>query len=111
MEILEQRQGAVTVLKPMGPLCQEDVEQFKKRLNDVLRRSLGRFVVDASAIPYVDSTGLEALVDVTENLSQSGQSLKLCAANDTLREVFDLTNLSALFERFEDVNSAVRSFL
>ena len=111
MEIIEQRQGAITVLKPTGPLCHEDAEQFKKRLNDVLRRSLGRFIVDASAISYVDSRGLEALVDVTENLSQGGQSLKLCTVSDTLREVFDLTNLSALFERFEDVNSAVRSFL
>ena len=32
-------------------------------------------------------------------------------ANDTLREVLDLTGLSASFECYDDVNSAVRSFL
>lgn len=111
MEIVEQRQGAVTVLKPLGPLCQEDAELFKKRLSDALNESLGRCVVDASAVPYVDSLGLETLVDLTEMLAQSGQALKLCATNDTLREVFDLTELTSLFETFEDVNSAVRSFL
>ena len=111
MEILEQRQGAVTVLKPLGPLSQEDAELFKKRLHDVLNKSLGRFVVDVSAVPYVDSLGLEAFVDVTEVLAQSGQALKVCAANDTLREVFDLTEIMSMLETFEDVNSAVRSFL
>ena len=44
-------------------------------------------------------------------MSQSGQTLKICGANDTVREVLELTNLAALFEHFEDVNGAVRSFL
>jgi len=37
--------------------------------------------------------------------------LKLCASNKTLREVLNLTGLSPLFEHFDDVNTAVRSFL
>ncbi|MAE66190.1 MAG: hypothetical protein CMJ18_18120 [Phycisphaeraceae bacterium] len=111
MEIQEQRQGAVSVIKPVGPLSADDAERFKECLVEVLDRSLGRFVVDVSAVAYVDSTGLEALVDVTEMLAESGHALKLCAANETLREVLDLTDLSKMFESFEDVNSAVRSFL
>ena len=110
MEIQEQRQGAVTVLKPLGALCQDDAECFKKRMLEVLGKTLGRFVVDASAVAFVDSRGLEALVEVTEVLAQSGLALKLCGANDTLREVFDMTELSSMFESFEDTNSAVRSF-
>ncbi len=111
MEMQEQRQGAVTVLKPVGPLCQDDASQFRKRAGELLTRSLGRFVVDASAIPYVDSKGLEGLVELTEILGQSGQVLKLCAVNDTLREVLDLTDLASMFEPYEDVTAAVRSFL
>ncbi len=111
MEINEQRQGAVTVLKPQGPLVAQDAEQFKETLSAVLATSLGRFVVDASEIPFVDSRGLEVLKEATEHLSDSGQALRLCGANETLREVFDLTDLSKLFEHYQDVNSAVRSFL
>ena len=111
MEIQERRHGAVVVLKPMGPLCQDDAEIFRQRLLAVMAKSRGRFVVDASAVPYVDSKGLEAMVDTSEALSQSGQSLKLCTANNTLREVLDLTDLSSQFESFEEVTDAVRSFL
>jgi anti-sigma B factor antagonist len=111
MDIEEQRQGAVTVLRPLGPLAVDDATRFKRRAEDALNKSLGRFVIDTSSIPYVDSEGLEALVDLSELLSQSGHALKLCGTNETLREVFDLADVSSLFEHYEDVNTAVRSFL
>ena|SRR5687768_8472380 len=111
MKIHEQRQGAVTVLKPEGPLVEADVTGFKQRLIQELGASLGRFVVDMSMIPYVDSKGLEALVEVTEEMGKSGQALRMCSANKTVREVLELTHLASLFEHFEDSNTAVRSFL
>jgi anti-anti-sigma factor len=111
VKIQESKQGAVTVLKPAGPLIQTDAGEFKTVATRVMETSLGRFVVDLSAIPYVDSQGLETLVDVTEQLATSGQSLKLCAANKTLREVLNLAGVASLFEHFDDVNTAIRSFL
>jgi anti-anti-sigma factor len=59
----------------------------------------------------VDSKALEVLLDATERLADSGQALRLCGANETVREVLDLTDLSRFFEHYQDVNSAVRSFL
>lgn len=111
MEIQEQRHGAVTVVKPQGPLVVGDAEEFRVRLADTMTRSLGRFVVDASAIPYVDSLGLEALVQSTDELGASGRALRLCGACETLREVLELTGLADRFEHYVDVNTAVRSFL
>ena len=111
MKITDQRQGAVTVLKPEGPLVEADVPSFKQRLTETLNSSLGRFVVDVSAIPFIDSLGLEALVDVTEEMGKSGQVLRLCAANKTIREVLELTDLASQFDHFEDTNTAIRSFL
>jgi len=111
VEIQEHRHGAVTVVRPDGPLVQDDAERFRSRINDVLGRSLGRFVVDASAVPYVDSVGLEVLADLTQELGHSGQALKLCGATETVREILDLTELTTLFEHYEDVQTAVRNFL
>ena len=111
MKINEQRHGAVTVLKPEGPLLDADADQFKSGAMIALRGSMGRFAVDLSQVPFVDSRGLEVLLDVTDEMSQQGQSLKLCATNKTVREVLELTDLVSLFEHYEDVNSAVRSFL
>lgn len=111
MEIQETRQGAVTVVRPQGPLALGDAEQFKSVVDDAVRRSLGRLVVDAGAIAYVDSRGLEVLVDASDALAKTGRALHVCCVNETIREVLHMTGLADRFEHFEDVNSAVRSFL
>jgi anti-anti-sigma factor len=111
MKIQSQQNGAVTIIRPEGPLLEVDAEEVKKTLLETSAETLGRVVLDMEAIPFVDSRGLEVLVEVTEEMSESGQALKLCAANKTVREVLELTALAPLFEHFEDVGSAARSFL
>ena len=66
--------------------------------------------VDFSAVPFVDSRGLEVLVEANDTLAAGGRSLKLCAINETIREVLDLTGLANRFDHFDDTNSALRSF-
>ncbi len=111
MEIKEQKQGAVTVLKPQGPLAHEDADALKEKALEAIKRNFGRVVVDGTAISYVDSRGLEALTDVNDEMATSGRCLKLCGLNETVREVLDLTELAPQFDLYEDTNTAVRSFL
>jgi anti-anti-sigma factor len=109
--MIKQKHGAVTVLCPQGALVDAEVEPFKRELVDTRRQSMGRFVVDMSGLPFCDSKGLESLVDESRELARSGQTLRLCGVNETLREVMDLTETANLFEQYQDVNTAVRSFL
>lgn len=111
MEIEEQTQGAVCVLRPKGPVTGAEAGTFKARTLAAMERSRGRVLVDAASLAFVDSLGLEALVDVTEQLGQGGRALKLCCVNATLREVLELTGWSGAFEYFEDVHHGLRSFL
>ena len=111
MEIKEQRYGAVLVVRPEGPLKSDDAAAFKTRMTRALGESLGRCVIDASAIQFIDSKGLETLLEVNEAVAQTGYLLKLSGTNETIREVLDLTQLASQFEQYPDLNSAVRSFL
>lgn len=111
MKVLEQQQGAVTVVKPDGALVGADVKDFATALTHAADTNLGRCVVDLSGVPFVDSSGLEALLDATEHLAGGGRALKLCAVNKTIRQVLELTGLVSHFDHYDDVNSAIRSFL
>lgn len=111
MDITETTKGAVKVLRPRGPLVQADADEFKRRASGASQAALGRLVIDASGVPYIDSRGLEVLSELSDELSIAGQTLKLCTANETVREVLDLTDLWSHLEHYEDVNAAVRSFL
>jgi len=111
LEFKEQRQGAVVVLRPEGALTGTDTEIFIARFRTSIGNAMGKCVLDASAIPYVDSLGLEALMDISDSLSDLGRSLKISHVNDTLRETFDMTKTAASFEYYDDINAAVRSYL
>ena len=111
MPLTETKCGAVYVLRPEGPLKGPEAQQFRDRLVQIINASLGRCVVDASAIQFVDSKGLEAMADAADELAQTGQSLRLCGTTETVRQVLEVTELATRFELFADVNTAVRSFL
>jgi anti-sigma B factor antagonist len=111
MKLNQTRHGAVTLLKPEGPLVENDATEFDKAARVTLSTTLGRFVVDMTAVPFIDSKGLESLLDLTELLQDSGKVLKLCGTNKTIRLVLELTEIDSLFDHFDEVNSAVRSFL
>lgn len=111
MDIQQTMVGAACVLKPGTSLAEADAVQFRKAAEEASARCSGRVLLDASTIAFVDSAGLEALVDVTEKLNQAGRSLKICGANATLRHVLRLTGCAGSFEFFDEVNAGVRSFL
>jgi len=111
MRIDEQVRGAVTFLRPDGAIAQQDSVAFRRSLMDVAKRSMGRCVVDASAVPFMDSMALEALLDTTEQLASAGRVLKLCGLNETVRECLELTGLAGYFDIYDDGVSAARSFL
>ncbi|MCA9279321.1 MAG: STAS domain-containing protein [Phycisphaeraceae bacterium] len=111
MDVERHIHGAVTVLKPKGSITQQDAEDLKDQCLVAGRQTLGRLAIDLSAVPFIDSRGLEILVEVSNDFSDAGHSLRLCALTDTVREVFVLTGIGPHFELFEDASAAARSFL
>lgn len=109
--ITEQRHGAITVVKPDGPCTLEQAESLAEATRDKARSLMGRLVIDLSASAYIDSLGLETLLDLADEMQACGQSLKLAGVCATVREVLDLTGLTNRFEFHDDTNLAVRSFL
>ena len=109
MNIEEQRRGEVTVLRPQGPIIGSEVDQLAACITKAMDGNCRAMVLDASTVTFVDSRGLEALVDATEELIRHGQILKLAGVNDTLKEVLELTELESLFEQYDDADAAVRS--
>lgn len=112
MPALTQAQhGAVQVFRPEGPLTQEDALALRDGSLEAAGPALGRVVIDMTEAKYIDSAGLEALLDIADELAQCGQTLRLAGTAPTVREVLEITGLAQKFEYHEDATSAVRSFL
>lgn len=109
--ITQQRHGAVAVIKPEGPCIAELAEALDQAAMPNVRSMMGRLVIDLSASAYVDSAGLETLLDLADAMDRCGQTLRLAGVSATVREVMELTGLTHRFEFHQDTNLAVRSFL
>lgn len=110
MKIEDRKLGAVLVTRPDGPIAGGDASVLHAHLSTAIVAQAGRLVVDASAVPFVDSAGLEVLVELGEQVANAGRCLKLAGLNETVREVFELTEVADLFEYYETPGAAARSF-
>ncbi len=109
MNLAEQQEGGVTVLRPIGAITGSDSDRLASRLAQLLAESPGRFVVDLAKVTLLDSQALEVLVDTTEKLIRSGKALILVGTNDVLREVLEITEVASIFEQYEDLTQAMGS--
>ena len=66
--------------------------------------------IDLTAVRFVDSSGLGALVSGFKNASARDGSLKLCCLQPQVRSMFELTRLHRVFEIFTSVEEALDSY-
>ena len=104
-------QGAVDVVAGECPLNAEHVEEAAGVLKDCSTNGQPQVVFDLTAVPLVDSEGLELLLNFKEEYQQLGGALKLAAPNPLCADILEITGLGADFEVFGEVLSAVGSFV
>ena len=104
-------QGAVDVVKPMAPLDHDNSAEFSETVATGLSTGKPMVVLDMSDIPLIDSAGLDALLDLQDALQDRGGAIKLAAATQLCQEVLRITGVDHQFETFDEVKSAVGSFV
>jgi anti-anti-sigma factor len=67
-------------------------------------------IFDMDGTEIIDSRGLEALLNVQDNLRDSAGELKIATTNATNRKILEMTRLDQQLEVFESVVEAVKSF-
>jgi anti-anti-sigma factor len=111
MEVTVGTEGAVTVVKPLGPIIAGELEELTGKFSQLNRNWTKRLVVDMSEVTYIDSAGLELILSSRREMSERGLKLKLSGLNDMTRKIFDLTGLTNRFEIYPDTTVAVGSYL
>lgn len=105
-----EKQGAVTVVRPVGPLTVAQVEEFRDGALGKVGQGRPMVVVDMHETPLLDSAGLEALVEVRDRLEARGGAVKLAAVNALCGDILRVTGVGLKFEQFGLVKSAIGSF-
>jgi anti-sigma B factor antagonist len=91
------------VLQLEGPLVMSTLEAFDEAVRADRTCSL---IIDLTAVPFVDSAGIGALVAAYVSSQNSGRSLALVGANERVRNSLRVAWVEQLFRFFDSVSAA-----
>jgi len=97
------------VLTLNGRLNAVTAPDFKAQVKRLAKGGHVQLVVDLTDVPFIDSSGLAALVSGLKVARQAGGTLKLAGLNEQARTVFTLTRLDHVFEMYPDAEAALRT--
>ncbi|MEO8190030.1 MAG: STAS domain-containing protein [Acidobacteriota bacterium] len=111
MQLSTREDGPVTILIVDGDLVIGDPETlFKKTVARLLEQGRSRIVVDLSAVRFLDSSGLGALVRAMTTSQNEGGQTKLVGVGPQVKKLLEMTRLDSVFEIYEDLETAAASF-
>jgi anti-sigma B factor antagonist len=76
-----------------------------RALQELLSRGLDAVVVDLSGLDFMDSTGVQFLVDGRDTALARGVKLSLVPGGDPVQRVLTVSGVTALFEDVDDRHS------
>jgi len=109
VKVQAQPQGNVTLVVPHGPLVAEEMVDLRRVVEEAVSPGTKRVIVDMAEIPYVDSAGIELLLELCSVRLASHQRAKLAALSETCLEALELTDVLQRLEVFDTVDNALRS--
>jgi anti-sigma B factor antagonist len=98
--------AGVCVVTPAGEIDLASAPQLKSRLVGLLEEGFARFVLDLSAVRYLDSTGLGVLIAFSRRLGADGE-IVLAEAPEPVLSLLELTGLDAQFPPCASVEEAL----
>ncbi len=102
------KEGLVAVVRPHDALTAETVDDFSRVVRETAAAKAGRVVVDCVDVAYLDSRGIETLMQMCGGTVGCGP--RLAALTDTCREALDLTDVLSQLDVFDTVENAIRSY-
>ena len=99
-----------SVISLDGTLNARSADQVKESFREVAGKGVQQVVLDLGDVPFIDSSGLAALVSGLKTLNEHDGSLKLASLQSQADLLFKLTMFDKVFEIYDDVDSAVESF-
>ncbi len=108
--VKERRIGPITMLELGERLTLEGVAELHEKLQSLVAAGRLSLLLDCSRVTAIDSQGLGILVRHWASVERRGGKLKLVCLSRRMREALELTGLLKVFEAFDDVGLALRSF-
>ncbi len=88
----------------------EDTKGFNELLHKLIDEGKKNIVVDLSEVKFMNSSGLGMMIGGLTTMKKSGGNLKLAKVTEKIESLLIITKLITIFEFYDNVDDAVKSF-
>ena len=116
MEITHKRMNRVDLLALAGRLDAMHAPELKRELERLFAQNRYRIVLDLANLEYIASPGLRVLIEARKRARDwkitdlEGGDVRIANLPPRIKEVFDLTGFTSLFEVYDNTTEAVGSY-
>ncbi len=83
--------------------------EFKQRIADIPLAER-KVILDLSKVPFVDSTGLGALLSLLRQIAQNKGALRIAGLTEQVKSMFMLVRMNKVFDIYDSVSEAERGW-
>lgn len=110
MEITSNQNGNVTVLALEGRLDYTSGNELKEKVNSEFEAGNIRVHLNLAAVDFINSSGVGTLVSLMKNARTRQGRLTLSNLAAYVSEIFEVTQLSHIFEIYPTEEAALASY-
>ena len=110
IEIEVQEQDQFKVLRPEGDLDVYTVGSLRDALGSIVEEDTPKVVVDLDSVPFLDSSGLGALMGGVRRLREAGGDLAISCTREQHLKLFTITGFGEGVSIAPTVEEAAKGF-
>ena len=108
--IVDSRSGGVGVVRLIGRSDLLSAADVRKRLARIIADGNRRLIIDLAEVPFIDSSGLAALISGLKAARLAGGDLRIARPNDQARSVLEITSLNRVLRPYSTVEEALAGY-
>lgn len=105
-----EKYGAVIIELKGNVMGGEDTKNFTDLLHKLIDENKLNVIVDLSDVKFMNSSGLGMLISGLTTMKKANGYFKLACVSDKIESLLVITKLITIFETFDNVDAAIKSF-
>ncbi len=107
---IERDEENIIIIRLAGELIEGEILPLKKEFEKLLAENLTKFIIDFSALNFIDSSGIGFLINLKKIISAKDGTLKFTMVNQNIKSILNTLKLTPFFDMYKSIDEAIFSF-
>lgn len=108
MELQFDQKDDFTIVYVSGRVDTTNYNEFEKQVSEKVDASNSNVIINCSELNFISSSGLRVFLLTQKKLTAAGRKLKLSDMQPAIKEIFDISGFSQIFEIYDTEEKALK---